>query len=85
MSLKDPPDCIILDKWVFEKCLLADEPFAKALRIYETFVSVSNILRGKLVSHYDFQLNLMKDSKLLQFHFYCKFYLNKLSFRKFYI
>ena len=39
MSLKNPPDCIILDNWVFEKYLLADEPFEKALRIFETFVS----------------------------------------------
>ena len=30
--------------------MLADEPFAKALRILENFVSVNNTLCGKLVS-----------------------------------
>ena len=30
--------------------MLADETFAKALRILENFVSVNNTLRGKLVS-----------------------------------
>ena len=43
-------DCIILGKWVFEKFILADEPFEKALRSLETCVSVNNILSGKLVS-----------------------------------
>ena len=30
-----PPDCIILDKRVFEYFVLADEPFIKAIRIFE--------------------------------------------------
>ena len=49
-SLRIPPDCIILDKWVFENFILADETFAKALQIFETCVSVNNKLRGQLVS-----------------------------------
>ena len=43
------PDFIILDNWVFENFILADEPFAKALQIFETCVSVNNNLCGKLV------------------------------------
>ena len=35
------PDCI-LGNWVFESFILADETFAKALRIFETYVSVKN-------------------------------------------
>ena len=32
-----PPDWTILDNWVFENFILADEPLAKALRNFETF------------------------------------------------
>ena len=45
-----PPDCIILDSWVFENFILPDELFAKVLRIFETYKSINNNLRGKLVS-----------------------------------
>ena len=34
--------------------MLADEPFAKALRIFKTYVSVKNILCGKLISPLEF-------------------------------
>ena len=34
ISVKNPPDYILLDNRVFENFLLADEPFAKALRIF---------------------------------------------------
>ena len=43
------PDCIILENWVFKHFVLADEPFVKALRIFETCVSVDNNLCRKLV------------------------------------
>ena len=46
----NPPNCVILDKWVFENFILADETFAKALRIFETCVFVNNDLCGKLIS-----------------------------------
>ena len=39
-----------LDNWFFKNFILADEPFAKTLRIFETCVSVNNNLCGKLVS-----------------------------------
>ena len=45
------PNCTtILDNWIFENFILADESFAKALHIFETCVSVNNNLGGKLVS-----------------------------------
>ena len=44
------PDCIILDSYVFENFMLADEPFAKILQSLETCVSVNNNLCRKLVS-----------------------------------
>ena len=45
-----PPDCILLDNWVFEHFILVDEPFAKALRSLEMFAWANNNLCGKLVS-----------------------------------
>ena len=64
-----PSDCIIWDNWVFENFILADEPFVKALRIFETCISINNNLCAKLVATLDFQSNLMKDLKLIKFHF----------------
>ena len=66
LRITTPPDCIMLDKWVFENFILADELFAKALRIFETSASVSNNLCEKLVM---WKSDLMKDSKLLQYPF----------------
>ena len=59
------PDCIILENWIFEVIILADEPFAKAFHIIGTCVWVNN----NLFDHWNLQPNLMKDLKLLQFHF----------------
>ena len=50
MSRTTHPECIILDKWVFENFILADEPFTKALQIFESCASVNNNLCRKLVS-----------------------------------
>ena len=47
---KDPPDCIILDNWVFDNFISADKWFAKDLRRFETFLLVNNNLWVKLVS-----------------------------------
>ena len=47
---KNPPNCTMLDNWVFENFILTDEPFAKASQIFETYVLVNNNLCGKLVS-----------------------------------
>ena len=49
-----PLDCIILHKRVFENFILADEPFVKALQIFEICVSVNNNFCGKLVSSLEF-------------------------------
>ena len=45
-----PPDCIIFDNWVFENLISVDELSVKALRIFETCLSINNNLWGKLVS-----------------------------------
>ena len=50
VSVKDPPDCIILDNWVFENFKSSDKPFAKTLQISETCVPFNNILCGKVIS-----------------------------------
>ena len=45
ISGKNPTlDYIILDNWAFKKFMLADEPFAKTLWIFEIYVSVNNNL-----------------------------------------
>ena len=45
---ENPPDCIILDNSVFENVAVAGEPFAKALRIFETCVLVDKNLWRQL-------------------------------------
>ena len=47
---KSPPDCPILCNWVFESFILADESFAKALRIFKTCLLVNNNLCKKIFS-----------------------------------
>ena len=69
MSWRTPSNCTILNNWVFENFILPGEPFVKTLRIFETCVSVNNTLCGKLVSSLEFPIKLIKDLKLLQFHF----------------
>ena len=44
---RNPPNCIILDNWVFENFILADESLEKALQIFETCVLVNNNFCGK--------------------------------------
>ena len=46
---KNSPHCTNLDNWVSENVILADKPFANALRISETYVLVKNNLCVKLV------------------------------------
>ena len=45
----NPPLCTILNNWDFENVIVADKPFAKAFRIFETCLLVNNNLCGKLV------------------------------------
>ena len=42
MSQINLPNCTILDSWVVYRFILADESFAKALRIPETCTLVKN-------------------------------------------
>ena len=44
------PYCPVLCNWVFENFILAEEPFAKVLRSFETWVLVNKNLCGKLMS-----------------------------------
>ena len=47
---RNPPDCIILDNRVFDNIKSTEELFAKALRIFATYLLVNNNWWGKLVS-----------------------------------
>ena len=55
---KNPPNCIILDNWVFYNFVLVNEPLSKALQILETSVLVSNNLCGKLALPLELPLEL---------------------------
>ena len=59
--LTNPPDCTILDTCVFENFILADKPFAKALRIFETYVLPNNNLCEKLA--WSFKLPIKSDER----------------------
>ena len=61
--------CNILESWVFDNFILADEPFAKALRIFENCMLVNNNLCGKLASSLELLINVMKVSELIDYHF----------------
>ena len=39
---RNPPDCIILDNWVFDNLISVDKWFAKALQRFETCLLVNN-------------------------------------------
>ena len=43
---RNPLNCPILDNWVFENFISDYKPFAKALQIFETCVSVTNSFCG---------------------------------------
>ena len=47
-----------------ENVILADEPFAKGLRIFETFVLVDNTLSWKLVSSLEFPIKFNQRFKV---------------------
>ena len=46
----NPPDCVILDNWVFDNLISVEEWFAKALRRLAACLLVNKDLWGKLVS-----------------------------------
>ena len=48
--LRNPPDCIIFDNWVFVNLISSDKLFAKDLQRFKTSLSVNDNLWGKLVS-----------------------------------
>ena len=46
---RNPPDCIILDNWVFDSLISVDELFPKPLQRFATCLLVNNNSWGKLV------------------------------------
>ena len=46
---RSPPNCIILDNWVFDNLISNDVLLAKALLRFATCLLVNNNLWGKLV------------------------------------
>ena len=46
---RNPPDCIILDIWVFDNLISVDDLSAKALRRFATCLLVNNNSCGKLI------------------------------------
>ena len=62
--------------------ILADEPFAKALRIFKTCVSFNNNLCGKLVSSLEFPIKFDERFKVTSLTF---FIAENLRLREFHI
>ena len=62
---KDPLDYPVLCNWVFDNFILADEPSAKVLRIFENILLFDYNLWRKLFHQYNHQWLLMKASKSL--------------------
>ena len=50
--------------------IAADEPFSKALQVFETCVSVNNILCGKLVSSLEFPIKFHERFKVTSVPFF---------------
>ena len=64
------PNCLILDNYVFENFILANELFAKALQISETCVSVNNNLCEKLVSSLELPIRFDERFKVTSVPFF---------------
>ena len=67
---KNPPGYQILCNWAFNNFILADEPFAKTLRNFETCVLVNNNLCRELFSSLESPTTFDEISKLFQYYFY---------------
>ena len=67
---KTSDDCHILHSWVLENFILADEPFAKALQIFENFVLLNNNLCGKLVSSLELPIRFDEGFKVTSVPFF---------------
>ena len=66
---RKPSNYTILESWVFDNFVLADELFAKALQGLETYVSVDNNLRGKLVSSLELPITFDERFKVTSISF----------------
>ena len=67
--VRTPPNCTILDNWLFENSALDDKLFGKAFRIFETCVSVNNNFCEKLVSSLEFPVKFDGRLKVTSVHF----------------
>ena len=67
---KIPPDRIILDNWIFENFILADDPFVKVLLIFKTCVLVKDNLCGELVSLLEFSIKFDERVKVTSVPFF---------------
>ena len=68
-TMRTPPNCTILDNWLFENSALDDTLFGKAFRIFETCVSVNNNFCEKLVSSLEFPVKFDGRLKVTSVHF----------------
>ena len=67
--ITNPPNCIILDTFVFQNFILADESYANALQRLDTCVSVNNDLCRKLVLSLESPITFDKGFKVASIPF----------------
>ena len=65
----NPPDCTILDTWVFDNFTLSDELFTQALRSLEYYRSVDNNLCLKSVSSLELPITFTERFKITSVSF----------------
>ena len=69
---RNPPNCIVLDNWVFDRLVLTGELFAKALWRFTSCWSVNNLC-GNLVSSLELPIILDDNLKTTSVSFfYCR-------------
>ena len=66
---KNLPNCTILCNWVFDDFILADEPFAKVLQSFETWILVNINLCRKLSASLESPISLDESFKVVSVPF----------------
>ena len=61
---RNPPDCTILSKWVFDNFILADKPLTITLQSLATCVLVDKNLCEKLVSSLESRITFSESFKV---------------------
>ena len=67
---KNSPVCPMLCNWVFDNFILANEPFGKASRIFETCILVNNSLWGGLFSSLESLITFDESFKVISVPFF---------------